>query len=82
MNIYLAFIIIALTGNYAIQIIANHLNLKSLDTSVPNEFRGFYDEEIYRLEQELKRAAKETIAEAVEETIEEQVQRALRERWR
>ena len=38
----------------------------------------FYDEELSKLEQELKKMVKG----AVEETIEERVQRALRERWR
>ena len=40
----------------------------------------FLNEEIYRLEQELKRVARTTVTEAMEETIEEKVQRALRER--
>ncbi|MFC1940167.1 hypothetical protein ACFLXO_05740 [Chloroflexota bacterium] len=38
----------------------------------------FYDEELVKLERELKR----TVEKTVEETIEETVQRALRERWR
>ncbi|MFC2041179.1 hypothetical protein ACFLTY_02520, partial [Chloroflexota bacterium] len=38
----------------------------------------FYDEELVKLERELKR----TVEKTVEETIEEKVQRALRERWR
>ncbi len=42
----------------------------------------FYNEEISRLEQELKRATRATVAEAIEETIEEKVQKALRERWK
>jgi hypothetical protein len=37
----------------------------------------FYNEEILRLDQELRKAVKGT----VEETIEEKVQKALRERW-
>lgn len=41
----------------------------------------FYDEEISRLEQELKSVARATVAEVVEETIEEKVQKALRKRW-
>ena len=45
-------------------------------------YQRFYDEEILKLEQELKRAVKGTIQETVEETIEEKVQKALRERWR
>jgi len=38
----------------------------------------FYDEELSKLKQALKKTGKE----AAEETIEERVQRALRERWR
>jgi len=38
----------------------------------------FYDEELSKLESELRRTIKET----VEETIEEKVQKALRERWK
>ncbi|MFC2052305.1 hypothetical protein ACFLT4_06220 [Chloroflexota bacterium] len=45
-------------------------------------FQRFYDEEVLRLERELRRAVKGVIDEAVEETIEEKVQKALRERWR
>ena len=41
-------------------------------------YQRFYDEELAKLEQELKR----TVAGAVEETIEEKVQKALRQRWR
>ncbi len=41
-------------------------------------FQRFYDEELSKLEYELKKA----ITGAVEETIEERVQRALRERWK
>jgi len=41
-------------------------------------YRLFYDEELLKLEQELRK----TVKGAVEETIEEKVQKALRERWR
>jgi hypothetical protein len=42
----------------------------------------FYDEELIRLEQELKKKGKgKKITEVIEETIEEKVQKALRERW-
>ncbi len=39
-------------------------------------YRRFYDEELARLERELKHAA------ADEETIEQKVQKALRDRWK
>ena len=45
-------------------------------------YQRFYDEEILKLESELKRAVKGAVEESVEETIEEKVQKALRERWR
>jgi len=45
-------------------------------------YRRFYDEELIKLEQELKKAVKETGTKTLEETIEEKVQRALRERWK
>ena len=45
-------------------------------------YQRFYDEELARLEQELRRAVRGTVKEAVEETIEEKVQKALRERWK
>ncbi len=45
-------------------------------------FQRFYDEELSRLERELKRAVRGAVEETVEETIEEKVQKALRERWR
>ena len=41
-------------------------------------YQRFYDDELSRLEQELKK----TVKGAVEETIEERVQKALRERWK
>ena len=41
-------------------------------------YESFYDEELFKLEQELRK----TVKGAVEETIEEKVQKALRERWR
>ena len=41
-------------------------------------YQRFYDEELARLQYELKR----TVKGEVEETIEEKVQKALRERWR
>ncbi|MFC2010743.1 hypothetical protein ACFLUR_00415 [Chloroflexota bacterium] len=45
-------------------------------------YQRFYDEEIFKLEQELKKTVKGAIEETIEETIEDQVQKALRERWK
>ena len=52
MNIYLVIILMALIGNYALQNISDYLNVKSLDTRLPDEFQGFYDEEKYKKAQE------------------------------
>ena len=43
-------------------------------------YQRFYDEELLKLEQELKKVVKGTVEKTVEETIEEKVQKALRER--
>ncbi len=45
-------------------------------------YQRFYDEELAKLEQELKKRTGKTLEETVEETVEEQVQKALRERLR
>ena len=45
-------------------------------------YQRFYDEELSKMEQELKKTVKATVAETIEETIEEKVQKALRERWK
>jgi len=45
-------------------------------------YQRFYEEELSKLEQEVKKVITGTVEKAVEETIEEKVQKALRERWR
>ena len=45
-------------------------------------YQRYYDEELIKLEHDLKKAIKGVVGEVVEETIEERVQKALRERWR
>jgi len=52
MNIYLVIILMALIGNYALQNIAGYLNVKCLETRLPDEFQGFYDEVKYKKAQE------------------------------
>lgn len=56
MNIYLIIILSALIGEFVLQSIVKYLNLKSLKTKLPNEFKGFYDEEKYRKSQEYTKA--------------------------
>ncbi len=43
-------------------------------------YQPFYDEELSKLELEVKKAVARTVKKTVEETIEEKVQKALRER--
>ena len=45
-------------------------------------YQRFYDEELAKLEQQLRKVIAETVEKTVEETIEEKVQKALRERWK
>jgi Na+/H+ antiporter NhaD/arsenite permease-like protein len=45
-------------------------------------YQRFYDEELLKLERELRMAVKGVVEKTVEETIEERVQKALRERWK
>lgn len=45
-------------------------------------YQRFYDEELSKLELEVKKVITGTVEKTVEETIEEKVQKALRERWR
>jgi len=45
-------------------------------------YQRFYDEELFKLEQELRKSVTGAVKETIEETIEEQVQKALRERWK
>ncbi|GAH23113.1 unnamed protein product [marine sediment metagenome] len=45
-------------------------------------YQRFYDEELSKLGQEVKKVITGTVEKTVEETIEEKVQKALRERWR
>lgn len=56
MNIYLAIILAALIGDFILQSIVKYLNLKALQTKLPDEFKGFYDEEKYGKSQEYTKA--------------------------
>ena len=55
MNIYLIIILIALVGEFVLQSIVRYLNLRALDTQLPDEFKDFYDEEKYSKSQEYTR---------------------------
>jgi STE24 endopeptidase len=52
MNIYLIIILFALIGEFVIQSVVSYLNLRALDTRLPDEFKGFYEEEKYKRSQE------------------------------
>jgi len=52
MNIYLIIILFALIGEFLLQTITSYLNLKALDTKLPDEFKGYYDDEKYKKSQE------------------------------
>ena len=45
-------------------------------------YRNFYNEEIMKIEREMRKAAREGSKNTIEEIIEEQVQKALKERWK
>ena len=47
MNLFLAIIVGTIIFEYVLSFISRQLNLKSLTTSLPEEFVGFYDEEKY-----------------------------------
>ena len=56
MNIFLAIIVGTIIFEYVLSFVSRQLNLKSLNTSLPEEFVGFYDEEKYAKSQYYTRA--------------------------
>lgn len=56
MNPYLAVVLAALLGAWALNTLAALLNLRALDPNLPPEFSGAYDPERYRKSQEYARA--------------------------
>ena len=47
MNIYSIIILSALALDFVLNLIADSLNLKALDSGLPDEFKDLYDEETY-----------------------------------
>jgi uncharacterized integral membrane protein len=45
-------------------------------------YKRFYNEELAKLERDLKKTTRDAITDKIAETIEEQVQKALRARWK
>jgi len=52
MNIFSIVILVALGVDFILNLIADLKNIQSLDTELPDEFEGVYDEETYRKSQE------------------------------
>ena len=55
MNIFTLIILTAIVIDFVLGVVSNRLNLKSLSTSIPEEFEGVYDEETYAKSQEYTR---------------------------
>jgi STE24 endopeptidase len=56
MNIYLTIILASLVGAYLLNVVADLLNLRSLQSDLPEEFRSVSDQERYRKSQDYTRA--------------------------
>ncbi len=50
-NLYLVIILAILIGTFLLQLIVDTLNIRHLKTDLPQEFKGLYDEEKYRISQ-------------------------------
>ena len=48
MNPYLLFILIVLIGEHCFELMVSFLNLRCLKNELPEEFKGYYDEEKYK----------------------------------
>lgn len=55
MNLYLAFILVMLVGDYVLEWIVARLNLGRLDPQLPDEFAAFHDQEKYARSQHYTR---------------------------
>ncbi|MDD4873022.1 MAG: M48 family metallopeptidase [Kiritimatiellae bacterium] len=51
MNSYLIIILLILAGRYLVELIADWLNVKAIQTDIPAEFNGYFDAEKYRKSQ-------------------------------
>jgi STE24 endopeptidase len=51
MNLYLPFILLALAARYLLDLVADALNLRHIQETLPAEFEGWYDPEAYRRSQ-------------------------------
>lgn len=55
MNLYAIIILVALLGNYILELISDLLNLKALDPNLPEEFSEVYDQDNYQKSQDYTR---------------------------
>lgn len=55
MNIFSIIILVTLAADFILNLVADLYNLRSLETELPDEFEGVYDEETYRRSQEYTR---------------------------
>lgn len=51
MNVYLAVILVAIAADFVITSLADWLNVKRISPALPDEFKGYYDAERYRVSQ-------------------------------
>ncbi|MBN2242601.1 MAG: M48 family metallopeptidase [Acidobacteria bacterium] len=52
MNYYLIFILAVIIGTYLLDLFVERLNLRNLETELPEEFKGYYDRDRYKKAQE------------------------------
>ena len=52
MNLYLFIILFILIGHYILDVIVDTLNVRHIETVLPQEFKGYYDTEKYKKSQE------------------------------
>ncbi|TYB31907.1 MAG: M48 family metallopeptidase [Candidatus Mcinerneyibacterium aminivorans] len=51
MNIFLIIILLFIVIEYILNFVSRHLNIKNLETELPEEFKNYYDEEDYKKSQ-------------------------------
>ncbi len=55
MNIYFVIILVILIGSYLLDLVVETLNVRHVNTTLPEEFQGYYDEAKYKESQEYLR---------------------------
>ena len=69
MNIYLCIIVAALLLEFILYNLSRVLDLKNLSTKLPNEFKGYYDEEEYARSQKYLRNGIGPLTGSVDDTV-------------